>query len=111
MRKLIFAAMVMVLAGCTVAGREADGPDFVSETIKTPQEYARCLAPKWLAMNPATTSIETDSGYKIAASATYYGVISLANVSSTSGGSIVEAYFPATRLGTSGWKRPVVDCL
>lgn len=111
MRILIGAVAVALLAGCTIQGREGDGPDLQVATSKTPQEYARCLGPKWLAINPATTSVETEQGYKIAASATYYGVVSLANIERSAEGSSIKAYFPATKFGTDGWKQPVIACL
>jgi hypothetical protein len=110
--KLFVGALALVaLAGCTIQGRESDGPDLQVKSNKTPQEYARCLGPKWLAINPATTSVETEQGYKIAASGTYYGVISLASIERETGGSAIKAYFPATKIGTDGWKQPVIDCL
>jgi len=111
MRKTLTALALIALAGCTIAGRESDGPDLVVKSSKTPQVYARCLGPKWLSMNPATTSVETEQGYKIAASATYYGVVSLASVERSPEGSNIKAYFPVTKLGTDGWKQPVIDCL
>ncbi|MGY3172441.1 hypothetical protein ACVWYU_001818 [Pseudomonas sp. TE12234] len=111
MRKAITALALIMLAGCSIQGRESDGPDLQVTSSKTPQAYARCLAPKWLAMNPATSSVETEQGYKIAASGTFYGVISLANIERVTGGSTIKAYFPATKLGTDGWKQPVIDCL
>lgn len=111
MRKAFTALALIALAGCTIHGREGDGPDLEVKTNKTPQEYARCLGPKWLSMNPATTSVETEQGYKIAASATYYGVVSLASIEPSAEGSNIKAYFPLTKLGTDGWKQPVIDCL
>jgi hypothetical protein len=111
MRKIITAMALIAVAGCTIQGRESDGPDLQVKTSKTPQAYARCLGPKWLSINPATTSVETEQGYKIAASATYYGVVSLANIERTSEGASIKAYFPATKIGTDGWKQPVIDCL
>lgn len=111
MRILIGAVVVMLLAGCSIQGRESDGPDLQVKTSKTPQEYARCLGPKWLAINPATTSVETEQGYKIAASATYYGVVSFANIERSTEGSSIKAYFPATKFGTDTWKKPVIACI
>lgn len=111
MRKAITALALIMLAGCTIHGRESDGPDLQVKSNKTPQEYARCLGPKWLAINSSTTSVETENGYKIAASGTFYGVISLASIEREGGGSSIKAYFPATKIGTDGWKQPVIDCL
>lgn len=111
MRKTLMSLALIALAGCTISGREGDGPDLEVKTSKSPQEYARCLGPKWLALNSATTSVETEQGYKISASATFYGVISLASIERSPEGSSVKAYFPVTKLGTDGWKQPVIDCL
>lgn len=111
MRKTFTAMTLLVLSGCTIHGRESDGPDLEVKTSKTPQEYARCLGPKWLSLNSATTSVETEQGYKISASATFYGVISLASIERSADGSNIKAYFPVTKLGTDGWKQPVIACL
>ena len=111
MRILIGAMAVMLLAGCSTSGLEQGAPAFSSQSKKSPQQFARCLAPKWQAFNSSTSSIETESGYKIAASAAYSGVVALAVVDQVSTGSSVRVFLPMDWAGTSGWKDAARACI
>lgn len=110
--KAILSLIVLaVLAGCSTSGLEQDKPAFSSQSRKTPQQFARCLAPKWQELNPSTSSIETEHGYKIAASATFSGVVALAVVDQASSGSSVRVFLPMDWAGTSGWKDAARACI
>ncbi|SMQ10756.1 hypothetical protein SAMN04488482_6013 [Pseudomonas chlororaphis] len=102
---------VALLAGCSTSGLEQDKPVFSSQSKKTPQQFARCLAPKWQEFNPSTSSIETEAGYKIAASATFSGVVALAVVEQVNTGSKVRVFLPMDWAGTSGWKDTAKACI
>lgn len=112
MRRLLIAALAgAVLAGCTTAGLEQDSPVFSAQSKKTPQQYARCLGPKWQEFNSSTSSIETEQGYKISASSTYNGVVALAVVQGASSGSSVKVYLPMDWAATRGWKDTARACI
>lgn len=111
MKLFLGALALLVLAGCSTAGLEQDAPAFSSQSKKSPQQFARCLAPKWQEFNPSTSSIETESGYKIAASATFSGVVALAVVDQASSGSSVRVFLPMDWVGTSGWKDAARACI
>ena len=111
MRKAITILSLAALAGCTTSGLEKDKPVYAGESEKTPQQFARCLAPKWQDFNPSTSSVETESGYKIAASAMYTGVVALAIVDKADSGSSVRIFLPMDWAGTSGWKDAARACI
>ncbi|SDS74997.1 hypothetical protein SAMN04489803_2141 [Pseudomonas chlororaphis] len=100
-----------LLVGCSTSGLEKDSPAFSSQTNKSPQQYARCLAPKWQEYNPSTSAIETESGYKIAASTTFSGVVALAIIDQANSGSSVRVFLPMDWVGTSGWKDAAKKCI
>ena len=111
MRILIGAVAVMLLAGCTTSGLQQDKPDFTGQSSKTPQQFARCLSPKWQDINPSTSSIETETGYRITGSAMYMGVIALAVVDQESTGSSVRIFLPMPGGGSSGLKDAARTCI
>ncbi|MGO1172437.1 MAG: lipoprotein, partial [Serratia liquefaciens] len=52
MRKIILAiAATAILSGCTTGQLENQKPIFNGHSKKTPQQYSKCLAPKWQAIN------------------------------------------------------------
>ncbi|MBC3213872.1 lipoprotein [Serratia fonticola] len=66
MRKLLLAlAATALLSGCSTGQLEKQTPIFSSHSMKTPQEYSKCLAPKWQAINSTASSIETEYGYQL----------------------------------------------
>lgn len=111
MRFLLAVAVPVLLAGCSTSGLEKDAPAFSSHTNKSPQQYARCLAPKWQGYNPSTSSVETEAGYKIVASTAFSGVVALAIVDRLTSGSSVRVFLPMDWAGTSGWKDSARKCI
>ena len=113
MRILIAAVAVAVamLAGCSTSGMQQGTPSFSAQSQKTPQQYARCLGPKWQGINPSTSSIETETGYKISASTAFTGVVALAVIDRSQGGSLVKVFLPMDWAGTSGWKDSAKTCI
>ena len=111
MRKTFTAMTLLALAGCTTSGLENDRPAFSGQSQKTPQEFARCLAPKWQAFNSSTSSIETETGYKIAASAAFTGTVALAVIDRDGQGSSARVFLPMDWSGTSGWKDAAKTCI
>ncbi|MGY2258107.1 hypothetical protein [Pseudomonas sp. SDO55104_S430] len=111
MRKIITAIALIALAGCTTSGLEKDQPAYADHSNKTPQQFSRCLAPKWQDLNPSTTSVETETGYKIAASSTYTGVIALAVVEKSDTGTSVRVFLPMDWSATARWKDAAKSCM
>lgn len=111
MRILIAAVAVAMLAGCSTSGMQQGAPAFSASSQKTPQQYSRCLGPKWQEINPSTSSIETETGYKISASTAFTGVVALAVIDQSKGGSMVKIFLPVDWAGTSGWKYAAKTCI
>jgi len=111
MRKAITALALVVLAGCTTSGLEKDQPAYSGMSAKTPQQLAQCLGPKWQAYNSSTSSIETETGYRIAASADLTGVVALAVIDEANTGSSVRVFLPMDWAATSGWKDAAKACI
>ena len=110
--KLFVGALALVaLAGCSTSGMQQGAPSFSAQSQKTPQQYARCLGPKWQEFNPSTSSIETESGYKLSASTAFSGVVALAVVDKSSSGSLVKVFLPMDWAGTAGWKDSAKACI
>ena len=111
MRKVITALALIALAGCTTSGLEKGQPAFAGQSEKTPKQLAQCLGPKWQAYNSSTSSIETETGYRIAASADLTGVVALAVIDKASAGSSVRVFLPIDWSATNGWKDAAKDCI
>ncbi|MGY2294235.1 hypothetical protein HX813_24055 [Pseudomonas yamanorum] len=110
--KLFVGALALVaLVGCSTSGMQQGAPSFSAQSQKTPQQYARCLGPKWQEINPSTSSIETETGYKISASTAFTGVVALAVIEQSHSGSLVKVFLPTDWVGTSGWKDSAKTCI
>jgi hypothetical protein len=108
---VVAALFMMSLVGCTTAGLQEDEPVYSGSSQKAPQALARCLAPKWQEYNASTSSVETETGYKIAASAMYTGTVALAVIDQRGAGSTVRVFLPMDWAGTSGWKDAAKTCI
>ncbi len=111
MRTVAAALLMFALAGCTTAGLQQDAPSYSAVSSKTPQNLARCLSPKWQEFNSSTSSVETETGYKIAASAAFTGIVALAVVDGNANGSSVRVFLPMDWAGTQGWKDAAKACI
>ena len=111
MRKILTAVAFIAMAGCTTSGLEKGQPAYSGQSLKTPQQLAQCLGPKWQAYNSSTSSIETETGYRIAASADLTGVVALAVIDKANSGSSVRVFLPMDWSATSGWKDAAKDCI
>lgn len=111
MRKILAAVALVALAGCTTTGLEQGRAAYAGESVKSPKQLAQCLGPKWQAYNSSTSSIETETGYRIAASADLTGVVALAVIDKASAGSSVRVFLPMDWSATSGWKDAAKDCI
>lgn len=111
MRKILTVLIFITLAGCTTSGLEKDQPAFSGQSSKTTQQLAQCIGPKWQEFNSSTSSIETELGYKIVASAPFNGVVALAVIDQASAGSSVRIFLPMDWAGTRGWKDAAKACI
>lgn len=103
---------VLVVAGCTTSGLSEKEPAFIGDTKKSPTQFSRCLAPKWQGYNPSTTAVDTETGVRVVASATYSGVVAMATIDQTPTGSRVAVRMPAGWVpGKGGWITATRDCL
>ncbi len=110
MKKSLLCLAIIALAGCSMSAIEGKKPVLDAQTSKSPKEYALCLAPIWQQYNSETTSIETTTGYRISATATYNGVIALAVVDKATSGSHVRVHLQADWLA-GGWLKSARECL
>ncbi len=111
MRSMILLLGLAMLTGCSTSGLQQGAPSFSAQSQKTPQQYARCLGPRWQELNPSTSSIETESGYKLSVSTAFSGVVALAVVDKSSSGSLVKVFLPMDWAGTAGWKSSAKVCI
>lgn len=111
MLPLALALALALLAGCTTTGLEKGQPAYSGRSEKTPKQLAQCLGPKWQAYNSSTSSIETETGYRIAASADLTGVVALAVIDKVTAGSSVRVFLPMDWSATRGWKDAAKDCI
>lgn len=97
--KKLFLVLVIGLAGCSVNSLESQKPILSEHTSKSADQVNRCLAPKWVELRSSSSSIPTESGYKITASDDIFGALSVVNIDeSEAGGSDVKVYAVA-----KGW--------
>ncbi|EFH3743344.1 hypothetical protein F9470_22365 [Escherichia coli] len=97
--KKLFLVLVIGLAGCSVNSLESQKPILSEHTAKNVDQVNRCLAPKWVELRSSSSSIPTESGYKITASDDIFGALSVVNIDkSEAGGSDVKVYAVA-----KGW--------
>lgn len=98
MKNLLFT-LVIALAGCSVNSLESQKPIFSEHTSKSTDQVNKCLAPKWVELRSSSSSIPTESGYKITASDDIFGALSVVNIDkSQNGGSDIKVYAVA-----KGW--------
>ncbi|MGS7331858.1 hypothetical protein ACSJLL_19345 [Enterobacter kobei] len=99
MKKIILSIFIFLQMGCSVSSLEEQKPILSEHSTKTVDELNRCLAPKWVELRSSSSSIPTESGYKITASDDIFGALSVVNIDkSEAGGSDVKVYAVA-----KGW--------
>jgi hypothetical protein len=93
MKKILIAVLAFSLFGCMTSSLESQKPIFSAHSNKNAEAINRCLAPKWVELKPSSTSIPTETGYKITASDDIFGALAVTNiVSADAGGSDVSVY-------------------
>ncbi|HDR2402466.1 hypothetical protein [Enterobacter sp. KB-280D8] len=111
MKKFILALGIISAAGCSVSSLESQKPIFSGHSQKSVDQLNRCIAPKWVELRSSSTSIPTETGYKITASDDIFGALSVVNIdSSSSGGSDVKVYAVA-KGWNDHWGKAVHSCL
>lgn len=111
MEKMMLQIFIFLLMGCSVSSLEEQKPILSEHSTKTVDEVNRCLAPKWVELRSSSSSITTESGYKITASDDIFGALSVVNIDkSEAGGSDVKVY--AVAKGWSDhWATAARSCL
>lgn len=93
MNKIFVALTCFSLAGCMASSLESQSPIFSGHSEKSADALNRCIAPKWIELRSSSTSIPTETGYKIIASDDIFGALSIVKVDeSATGGSDVKVY-------------------
>jgi uncharacterized protein YceK len=112
MRILVAIVAAALLAGCSsVSSLEEGNPELSASTTKEPAKYAKCLMPKWQEINAATTSTETDTGYRLLLNLDYVGASALANIDRSGSGSQVKIYKSSAIMGGGKWGAAARSCL
>ncbi|WP_236185099.1 hypothetical protein [Pseudomonas protegens] len=110
MRILIAGVALALLSGCvSIADLEKTRPALQSASLKTPNAYAKCLAPAWQDMNEDVSSTETEYGYRLLLKIDMVGVPVMATIAGQGSGSLVKVY---TRNSTwNAWVDVAKKCL
>ncbi|MBV7478192.1 hypothetical protein [Pseudomonas sp. PDM31] len=112
MKLIVGALAVALLAGCSsVSSLEGGEPELAASTTKAPAKYAKCLMPKWQEINAATTSTETETGYRLLLSVDFVGAAALANIDKAGTGSQVQIYKSSGIVGSGKWAEAARSCL
>nr|WP_154325027.1 hypothetical protein [Pantoea sp. 201603H] len=99
MKKILIALCMIGMVGCMASSLENQKPIYAGHTQKDVDAVNRCLSPKWVELRPSSSSIPTETGYKITASDDIFGALAIAKVDkSGTGGSDVAVYAVA-----KGW--------
>ncbi|MGQ7120066.1 hypothetical protein ACUN9Z_19790 [Escherichia sp. HC-CC4] len=111
MKKIILPIFIFMLMGCSVTSLEEQKPILAEHSVKSADDINRCLAPKWVELRSSSSSIPTESGYKITASDDIFGALSVVNIDkSKNGGSDVKVYAVAKGLNDH-WATAARSCL
>ncbi|MCZ7836030.1 hypothetical protein [Atlantibacter hermannii] len=102
MRNFLLALLALGLTGCSTSSLEKDSPIFAGHSSKSPDEFNKCLAPKWVALKASSASIPTSTGFQISSSDEWFGAVSLVKIDKASdGGSNIKVYALS-----KGWNDP-----
>ncbi|EMC7879036.1 hypothetical protein VLI38_004750 [Enterobacter roggenkampii] len=111
MKKIILSIFIFLQMGCSVSSLEEQKPILSEHSTKTVDEVNRCLAPKWVELRYSSSSIPTESGYKITASDDIFGALSVVNIDkSEAGGSDVKV-FAVAKGWNDHWATAARSCL
>lgn len=111
MKKMLLSMFIFMLMGCSVSSLEEQKPILSEHSTKTVDEVNRCLSPKWVELRSSSSSIPTESGYKITASDDIFGALSVVNIDkSEEGGSEIKVYAVAKGLNDH-WATAARSCL
>ena len=111
MKKITLLILIVGLIGCSVSSLEKQKPILSEHTTKTIDEVNRCLAQKWVELRSSSSSIPTESGYKITASDDIFGALSVVNIDkSINGGSDVKV-FAVAKGWNDHWANAARNCL
>lgn len=111
MRVYFAIAMCLSLTACSSASLESQQPVFSGHTQKDIDMVNRCLAPKWVELRPSSSSIPTETGYKITATDDMFGALSIVTIDkSKSGGSDVKV-FAVARGWNDHWATAARMCM
>lgn len=99
MKNILLIFTIMTLSGCMASSLESQQPIYSAHSSKNVDVINRCLAPKWVELRSSSTSIPTESGYKIVASDDIFGALSIVHINKApQGGSDINVYAVA-----KGW--------
>ncbi|WP_034944807.1 hypothetical protein [Erwinia oleae] len=108
MKKQLLILIVVALTGCSSAGPEKEAPGYAAHSIKSAYEFNKCLAPQWLALNPASASVAGAKGYRITASG---AVDSVATIEMASDGGADVKIYTASKDPRDRWIASARSCM
>lgn len=102
MKRILLVLACLILSSCSTVDLEKNQPIFSGHTVKSPDSFNKCLAPKWVALKSSSTSVPTENGYQISSSDDWMGSVSLVKIEhSKDGGSDITVYALS-----KGWNDP-----
>ena len=111
MKSLLLVLSCVFLSSCSTSDLESEKPIFSGHTMKTPESYNKCLAPKWVALKASSTSVPTENGYQISSSDDWMGAVSLVKIDKANdGGSHVSVYVLSKGWGDP-WGSAAKECM
>lgn len=111
MKKIVYLALIIGLTGCMASSLENQEPIYSGTSEKSAEQLNRCIAPKWQDLKPSTTSVPTESGYRVLSSEDIFGAVAIARIEPNSNsGSEVKVYAVA-RGWNDHWATSVRSCM
>ena len=111
MNKIILPVIFLSLVGCSVTSLEKKEPILSAHSKKSADEVNRCLAPKWVELRSSSSSIPTESGYKITASDDIFGALSIVNIDKAEKGGSDVKVFAVAKGWNDHWATAARSCL
>jgi len=107
---LVYGLIALSLVGCTST---PNSPNITLSTKKPPEEYARCVFPKWQKENSSTTMSVTKGHYKILVKSKVMAddILEVYKISLGSEVSIYQRMPLTSALGRGALESAAYDCL
>lgn len=111
MKKLLIAVLAIGLAGCMASSLESQKPIYAGHSKKDVDTLNRCLSPKWVELRPSSSSIPTETGFKITASDDIFGALAIAKIERNPSGGSDLTVFAVSKGWNDHWGAAAKSCI